>query len=85
MGKPKKGTLCCVEGCSKRRKKIDDGGRSDSDGSDDEETPIKRRLSRTFHRYVGLQIIFSMRPLDHPSNSRYTRTVGTISKQATYR
>ena len=46
MGKPKKGTLCCVEGCSKRRKKIDDGGRSDSDGSDDEETPIKgRRLS----------------------------------------
>jgi hypothetical protein len=48
----KSGTECCAFGCSKRRKNlkgIKNNPRSDSDGSDDEESAIKRQYPRTFH------------------------------------
>ena len=48
----KSGTECCAFGCSKRRKNLKgnkNNPRSDSDGSDDEESAIKRQYPRTFH------------------------------------
>ena len=48
------GTQCCAYGCSKRRKKKVEGDfiRSDSEGSEDEETAIKKQFPRTFHSRV---------------------------------
>ena len=46
------GRQCYAFGCSKRRKKVkvdDTTFRSDSKGSDDEESVLKRKFSRTFH------------------------------------
>ena len=47
----KNGTQCCAFGCNKRKKRKSDATlvRSDSDGSDDEESAIKRKFPRTFH------------------------------------
>ena len=48
----KLGTECCAFGCSKRRKSfktMENNQRSNSDGSDDEESSIKRQYPRTFH------------------------------------
>ena len=46
------GSVCCAYGCSKRQKKISTESymRSNSDGSSDEESLVKRRHPRTFHR-----------------------------------
>ena len=44
-----RGTQCCAFGCTKRKKT---GVRSDSEGSDDEESAKKRLLSRTFYSLV---------------------------------
>lgn len=51
MGKVR-GPQCCAFGCSKRKKvgPAVSGSRSDSEGPSDEETKIKRKLSRTFHQ-----------------------------------
>ena len=54
MGKVR-GTNCSVLGCSKRRKKKsptegESFSRSDSDGSEDDESAVKRKFARTFHR-----------------------------------
>ncbi|XP_062406722.1 THAP domain-containing protein 1-like [Sardina pilchardus] len=43
-----KGTQCCAYGC-KKRKKSRLNGRSDSEGSEDEESALKRCQPRTFH------------------------------------
>lgn len=40
---------CCAFGCLKRKRKK--ASRSDSDGSSDEETVLKRKFPRTFHKY----------------------------------
>ena len=49
-----RGTNCVVAGCSKRKKKKEGEGetvvRSDSEGSEDEESTVKRWFPRTFHR-----------------------------------
>ena len=47
----KNGTQCCAFGCNMRKKrKLDNATiRSDSDGSDDEESEVKRKFPRTFH------------------------------------
>jgi len=47
----KNGTQCCAYGCSKiRKKKVEvDFIRSDSEGSEDEGTAIKKQFPRTFH------------------------------------
>ena len=49
---PSRGKNCSVIGCSKRIKnkagKDENESRSDSDGTDDEETEIKRLYPRTF-------------------------------------
>ena len=40
------GTQCCAFGCSKRRKKVkgdETTSRSDSEGTDDEESMLKRK------------------------------------------
>ena len=51
-----RGTQCCVFGCAKRKKVGENkrNARSDSEGSDDEESAIKRQFSRSFHRYVNI-------------------------------
>ncbi|KAG5277263.1 hypothetical protein AALO_G00115550 [Alosa alosa] len=46
--KAEKGTQCCAYGC-KKRKKSRLNGRSDSEGSEDEESALKRCHPRTFH------------------------------------
>ena len=48
----KQGTECVAYGCNKRKRNTKDSNyvRSDSEGSDDEETSKKRTLPRTFHR-----------------------------------
>ena len=51
----KKGTQCCAYGCKRRRKKLDEP-RSDSDGDEDEETLLKRKVPRTFHRLYILSL-----------------------------
>ena len=43
------GICCSAVGCSKRKQNRNNI-RSDSDGSEDEESCIKRQHSRTFHR-----------------------------------
>mgnify|MGYP002803474780 len=46
----KLGLQCCAFGCSKRKKKVKgDFVRSDSEGSTDEESGLKRKLPRSFH------------------------------------
>ena len=49
-----RGQMCIVAGCKKRNKnKLVDGKtvvRSEIEGSDDEESEIKRMFPRTFHR-----------------------------------
>ena len=45
-----KGGACCVFSCRKIRKCKNDGARSSSEGSDDEESEIKMKYPRTFHR-----------------------------------
>ena len=47
-----RGTRCCVFGCAKRKKIDENKGnlRSDSEGSDDAESAIKRKFSRSSHR-----------------------------------
>ena len=45
----KRGTKCCAFGCTKRKKT---GVRSDSEGSDDEESAKKRQFSRTLHTWA---------------------------------
>ncbi|XP_037797679.1 THAP domain-containing protein 6-like [Penaeus monodon] len=49
----KRGTQCCAFGCSKRRKYGNETEifRSDSEGSDDDESMIKRNFPRTFHGF----------------------------------
>ena len=45
------GTQCCAFGCSKRRKKVngdDTTFRSDGEGTDGEESELKRKFSQTF-------------------------------------
>ena len=48
-----KGTSCIVFGCKKRKKNKEKDGqsrvRSDSEGSDDDESVLKRMYPRTFH------------------------------------
>ena len=47
----KRGTQCSAFGCKKRKRaKINE--RSNSEGSDDDESSIKRKCPRTFHSYV---------------------------------
>ena len=56
-GRKKKGPCCVALNCSKRKKiKEDDREvlRSDSDGSEDEESQVKRALPRTFHTSVHI-------------------------------
>ena len=48
----KNGTQCCVETCRKRRKNLENRVRSDSEGSDDDQSSVKRKFPRTFHAYV---------------------------------
>lgn len=52
------GTQCCAFGCKKRKRKKEDENRlrSDSEGSEDDESHIKRTFPRTFHAYVLLKI-----------------------------
>lgn len=45
--KPKRSTQCCAYGCNKRKKTGE--GRSESEGSDDEQTLLKKDHKRTFH------------------------------------
>ncbi|CAB4030215.1 Hypothetical predicted protein, partial [Paramuricea clavata] len=47
-----RGTQCCVFGCAKRKKIGENKGesRSDSEGSDDEESVVKRKFPRSFYR-----------------------------------
>lgn len=47
-----RGTQCCVFGCAKRKKIGENKGeaRSDSEGSDDEESEVKRKFPRSFYR-----------------------------------
>eukprot|EP00794_Sanderia_malayensis_P009511 gene9511-10501_t len=45
LGK-RRGPQCSAFGCSKRKKT---GQRSDSEGSSDEESSVKRQFQRTFH------------------------------------
>ncbi len=49
-----RGTQCCAYGCTKRMKGLqsrnDEYNRSDSEGSPDDETVIKRQFPHTFHR-----------------------------------
>ena len=42
---------CVAYCCNKRKRNLKDSNyvRSDSDGSEDEESPKKRKLPRTFH------------------------------------
>lgn len=49
----KSGTQCCAFGCNKRKKRrLEDGTcRTDSEGTEDEESQIKRKLPRTFHSF----------------------------------
>ena len=49
--KNKKGNKCKVPGCNKRMKQYSHQSnvRSDSEGSEDEESTLKRKFSRTFH------------------------------------
>lgn len=51
MGKVR-GRQCCAFGCSKRKKVGPDAKsvRSDSEGSSDEESKLKRKFPRTFHQ-----------------------------------
>ena len=50
------GTNCIVSGCTNRKKNKEQGGesvvRSDSDGSDDDESMIKRMYPQTFLAWV---------------------------------
>ena len=47
----KNGTQCCAFGCNKRKKKkgVLQELRSDSEGSADEQSEVKRKHPRTFH------------------------------------
>ena len=49
-----RGSSCVVSGCKKRRKnkegESENAVRSDSDGTDDDDTEIKRMFPRTFHK-----------------------------------
>ena len=47
----KAGTQCFAFGCNKRKrvKEDKDKPRSDSEGSDDKESSVKRKFPRTFH------------------------------------
>nr|XP_047133430.1 THAP domain-containing protein 2-like [Hydra vulgaris] len=45
----KRGSQCCAFGCNKR--KYGGGKRSDSDGPSDEESSLKRKFPRTFHKF----------------------------------
>ena len=57
MGNTRKREICSVPLCNKRRKKKfdnEDNFRSDSDGTEDEETEIKRLFPRTFHRSIEI-------------------------------
>ena len=51
IGMGKNGTQCCAFGCNKRKKRKleQEAARSDSEGSEDEESQIKRKYPRTFH------------------------------------
>ena len=40
---------CCVLACRRIRKRKSDGSRSNTEGSDDEESPAKKQYPRTFH------------------------------------
>ena len=52
-----KGSCCVVLNCGKRKRRLKTDGnktdkfRSDSDGSEDDESPVKRVQPRTFHRF----------------------------------
>ena len=48
----KQGTECVSYGCKKRKRNVKEENyeRSDSEGSEDEQSAIKRILPRTFHR-----------------------------------
>ncbi len=48
-----RGAQCCVFGCEKRKKFGENKDCSDSEGSDDEESLLKRKFPRSFHRYVS--------------------------------
>jgi hypothetical protein len=48
---------CCAFGCNKRKKSKTAELRSDSEGTSDEETTIKRQYDRTFHRYANCFVI----------------------------
>ena len=53
----KLGPQCCAFGCSKRRKSVKgDLLRSDSEGSTDDESGLKRKLPGTFHKYTARNI-----------------------------
>ena len=55
----RKGSCCSVLNCSKRRKFEEDGSeivRSDSDGSEDDESQVKRVLPRMFQKLVPTQM-----------------------------
>ena len=45
-----KGGACCVLACRRIRKRKSDEGRSSSEGSEDEESELKKKYPRTFHR-----------------------------------
>ena len=51
-GTPYRGPQCSAWRCNKRKKSkaAQKDNRSDSDGTSDDETPVKRQFPRTFHR-----------------------------------
>ena len=60
----KSGTQCCSLYCNKRKKQKENNERSDSEGSDDEESKMKRKFPRTFHAYVASFVLFFWQCLD---------------------
>ena len=59
-GGKKRGPCCVALNCNKRKKVKEDDReiiRSDSDGSEDEESQAKRAQPRTFHMLVNLYAI----------------------------
>eukprot|EP00794_Sanderia_malayensis_P020810 gene20810-22853_t len=52
MKKKYRGIVCCAFGGKKRKKKkTEENSRSDSEGSEDEETQLKRNYPRTLHAF----------------------------------
>ncbi|XP_063079343.1 THAP domain-containing protein 1-like [Engraulis encrasicolus] len=69
-----RGTQCCAYGCRKRKKQKGSlEGRSDSEGSEDEDSVMKRSQPRTFHAFPkdpekkSVWLIYLHRPNYEPS------------------